>query len=187
MHFAWPVCQSVYSSVTLLCPLNISWTLWTILIKLNKLHPNVPLSETMRRTYDSAMQTQGRGHTSRSCDLPFKFHDRSISSTLWTISITHHSYVPLSELVCRTHDSAAQTRAQVCHGIYPWISCTLHISCSLWKIFIKLWSMFISVRGCADSWLSYPDSSLDHTSRSWDLSLNFLSAPYLPNPLNSFH
>ena len=38
-----------------------------------KLHPNVPLSETMYRTYDSSMQTEGQGHTSRSCDLPLNF------------------------------------------------------------------------------------------------------------------
>ena len=38
-----------------------------------KLDPNVPISETVRRTIDSAMQTQGQGRTSRSYDLPFGF------------------------------------------------------------------------------------------------------------------
>ena len=41
------------------CLLHISWTLWTLFIKL---HPNVPLNETVCRTHDSAMQTQGQGH-----------------------------------------------------------------------------------------------------------------------------
>ena len=36
-----------------------------------KLHPNIPLSERMCRSYDSVTQTSGQGHTSRSCDLPF--------------------------------------------------------------------------------------------------------------------
>ena len=36
-----------------------------------KFHLNVPLSETVCRTHNSAMQSEGQGHTSRSCDLPF--------------------------------------------------------------------------------------------------------------------
>ena len=38
-----------------------------------KLHPNVPLSEMVCRTNDSATQTQGQGHTSRSWNLPLNF------------------------------------------------------------------------------------------------------------------
>ena len=34
-------------------------------------HSNIVLSEIMCRTYDSATQTQGQGHNSRSCDLQF--------------------------------------------------------------------------------------------------------------------
>ena len=34
----------------------------------NKLHSNVPLSDLVYITHDSAMQTQSQGHTSRSWD-----------------------------------------------------------------------------------------------------------------------
>ena len=43
--------QSVIPAVTLLCPLHISWTLWTILIKL---HSNVSLSKTVCRAQSPA-------------------------------------------------------------------------------------------------------------------------------------
>ena len=62
-----------------------------------------------------------------------------ICRALWTIIIKLHPYVLLSDTVCRTINSATQTRAQD-HGIYPWISCPLHIPCFLWTIFIKLHS-----------------------------------------------
>ena len=60
--------QGIYPWIS--CPLHISWTLWTLFIKL---HPNVPLSEVVCRTNDSATQTQGQGHTSRSWNLPLNF------------------------------------------------------------------------------------------------------------------
>ena len=66
------------------CLLHISWTVWTIFIKL---HPNVPLSEVVCRANDSATQTQGQGHTSRSWDLPlnsmsFKSHQPIVRNSL---------------------------------------------------------------------------------------------------------
>ena len=75
-----------------------------------KLHPNVPLSEVVCIANDSAMQTQGQGHTSRSWDLPLNFV--SFELTICQIFIELHSNVPLSELVCRTHDSAMQTQSR---------------------------------------------------------------------------
>ena len=58
------------------------------------------------------------------------------------------------------------------HGIYPWILCHwITPKCS------SQWN------GVQSPWLSYPDSR----SRSWDLTLNFVSAPYLLNTLNNFH
>ena len=44
----------------------------------HKLHTNIPISEMMWRSYDWAMQPQGQGQTSRSCDLPISLP--SISS-----------------------------------------------------------------------------------------------------------
>ena len=52
--------QKIY--LLILCPLHFSLALQAIFIKL---YPNVPLSVIMCRTYDSAMQTQGQGHTFR--------------------------------------------------------------------------------------------------------------------------
>ena len=40
-------------------PLHISWTFAVIFIKL---YPNIPLSEIMYRTYNSATQTQGQSN-----------------------------------------------------------------------------------------------------------------------------
>ena len=59
--------QRIYPWI--LCPLHISWALEAVFIKLL---PNISLSEIMCRAYDATTQTQGRGHNSRSCDLPFK-------------------------------------------------------------------------------------------------------------------
>ena len=110
---------------------------WTLLENFIKLHSNVPLNETMCITYDSATQTQGHCHTSRSCDLPFELCPLHISRALWTIFIKLFPNLPLSELVHRTNELATQTQG--------------------------------------------------HTSRSWELILNFLSAPYLLNHLLDFH
>ena len=97
-----------------------------------KLHPNVSLNEMMCRTYDSARQTKGKGHTSSSCDLPFILFPLHISWTLWTVFIKHHSNVPLSKLVSRTHETQLR-RLKVKvpiqgHGFHPWIWWPLHIS-----------------------------------------------------------
>ena len=90
-----------------LCPLHISLTLGMIFIKL---HPNVPLSEMVCRTNDSAMQTQGLGHTSRLKNLPLNFMSFKYPQPFvrFSLNITN---VPLGDLVCRIHDSAMQTQS----------------------------------------------------------------------------
>ena len=76
-----------------------------------KFHLNVPLSETVCRTHNLAMQSEGQGHTSRSCDLPF--HVRFISPELSErFSSDFTQNVPLSKMVCRNYDSAMQTRSR---------------------------------------------------------------------------
>ena len=79
---------------SLFCPLHIFWTLWTIFIKLQS---NVPLSETVCRIHDSALQTQGQGHTSRSCDIQYNFMSAPYLLSPLKIFIKLHSNVPLSE------------------------------------------------------------------------------------------
>ena len=83
--------------------LHISWTLQAIFINF---HPNIPLSEIMWRTYDSATQTQCQVMWCDLCPL-------HISSTVWISFVKLHSYAPLSEAVCRAHESATLTQAQV--------------------------------------------------------------------------
>ena len=84
-----------------------------------KLHLNVPLSETMCITHDSASQTQGQGHTSKSRDFPF-----NVVSAPYVLNPN----VPLSDTLCQIHDSATQIQGQG-HWIYLSLSCLLHISC----------------------------------------------------------
>ena len=94
---------------SILCPLNILWTLWTIY---SYIHPNVSLSETVCRIYEQGLQTQGQGQLSRLWDLrPLISCPLHISWTLWTIFIKLHPYVPFGETVCRTHDSAGVSRS----------------------------------------------------------------------------
>ena len=60
------VCPSVrYTFLSAPYPLNPLMNMFI------KLHLNVPLSETVCITHDSASQTQGQGHTSKSRDFPF--------------------------------------------------------------------------------------------------------------------
>ena len=75
-------------------PRHISWTLWTIFIKL---YPNVSLIKTIYKTHNSATQTQGQGLTSKSWYLPLTF----VSTTLWKFFIKLQSSVPLTEMMCR--------------------------------------------------------------------------------------
>ena len=86
-----------------LCLFHIYWTFWAIFIKLR---PNVPLSETMCKTYNSDLQNQGQGHTSRSCDKPFNSCPLHICWNLWKIFIKLYSNTPLSHTVCRAHNLA---------------------------------------------------------------------------------
>ena len=58
------------------------------------------------RTYDSAMQTQGQGHTSGSWDWPLYFvSDPYLLNALKDFHLTSPK-VSLHEMACRTHDSA---------------------------------------------------------------------------------
>ena len=89
------------------CPLHISWTLWTIFIKL---HPNVPFGETLCRTHASAMESRGQCHSSRTWDLPLKLVSATyLQNPLKDFFIKFHKNVPLSETVCRSNDSATKT------------------------------------------------------------------------------
>ena len=84
-------------------------------------------------------------------------------------------------MVCRTHDSAYNADSRLWDLPLNLRACSL--SPTPFKRFsLNLPKCFISVRGCAE----YMTQGQGHTSRSWDLPLNFVSAPYLFNPLIFF-
>ena len=159
----------IYPSI--LCPLNIFWTLWTIS---SLLQPNVPLSETVCRTHEPGLQTQGQGQLSRSWDVPLQFPVRSISPEPFERFSFYFIQMFLSMRWCAEHmiqlcSIEVNVRVQG-HGIYPWSCCLLHISWTLWKFFIKLHpNVSLSETVCRSN-----DSATKnlkghcHISRSWD-------------------
>ena len=167
----------------------------------------------MCRTYNSAMQNQGQGHTCRSCDLPFNSCPLHISWTIWKIfiiklhSIRVHclSLEPFGQfslnftqmfLSMKQHAGTAGPMTQLHrlkikvilqgHVIYP--SIPFHISWTLWAIFIKLHTNVpLSETVCRTNGSATQTLGQSFTSRSWDLPLYFVSAPYLLNHLLDFH
>ena len=96
----------------------------------------------------------------------------------------NHSNVPLSELVCITRLSYADwsSRSQIC----PWITCPLHISWTLWKIFIKLYSIVRQWAGVQKPWLSYADSRSRGYFKVMGFTLHFRVFSISPEPFESF-
>ena len=128
----------------------------------------------MCRTYDTATQTPGQGHASRSWDLPFCV--RCISPEPFErFSLNFTLKVPLSETVSRTHNSAMQSEGQ---GIYHFVSAP-YLQNSLKDFHQISLKMFLSVRWCAETMTQLCRQGQGHTSRSWDLPLTFMSVPYL--------
>ena len=135
---------------------------------------------------DSAMQTLGQGHWIN----PWISYLLHIISTLCKIFIKNHSNVSLSEMVCRTHESAAQTQGQG-HSSRSW-DLPLNFVVALYllnpfNVFFKL-----QPNGPLSETMSRTHNSAKqtqgqgHTSRSWDLPLNFVSASCHLNPFNDF-
>ena len=58
---------------------------------------------------------------------------------------------------------------------HPSLSCLLHISWTLWKIFMKLWSnVCLSEAMCRTHNSSMPTQGQGHSKRSWVWALNFM-------------
>ena len=118
-------------------PLHISGTLKGIFIKL---HPNVPLRETMCRIYDLYTDSRSRSHFKV---MWFTLQFVSAPYLLNTLNDFH-----LTSLKCSSHSvrQCAQHMTQLPRlkvkvtgkGIYLWILCRHHISWTDWAIFIKL-------------------------------------------------
>ena len=127
---------------------SISPELWIIFIKL---HPNIPLSETVCRTYDSRSRSQFKvmGYT-----LEFRVHYIS-PEPFQLFFIKLHLNVPLSETVCRAHDSAIQTQGGArTSGLWDFALNSMSTPYLL-NPFEQFWSnftqMFLSVRRFAES------------------------------------
>ena len=91
----------------------------------------------MCRTYYSAAQTRGQGHTSRSCDLPFilcPLHIEQFSLNFIQMFLSARRCAePITQLPRLKAKDTSQSQ-----WINPWISYPLHISWALRSIFIKL-------------------------------------------------
>ena len=101
-----------------------------------KFGSNVRLSEMMCRTDNSTMQTQGQGHNWRS-SVSFSF--ASFERFSWNFSQMFALVRQCAEPITQ----ACRLKVKVIvkgHEFEPWISCSLHIFWTLWKIFIKFGS-----------------------------------------------
>ena len=127
--------------------------------------------------------------TLQSWDLPFNSCPLHISWTLWANFIKLHPSVLLSEMMCRTYDSATHSRSRLHFKV---MGVTLHISSTLWIIFIKLYpNVPLSEVVCRTNGSATQTQGQGHTSRSWDLPLNFMSfkspQPFVRFSLNITH
>ena len=76
-------------------------------------------------------------------------------------------------------------RPSVCPSVT--LSYPLHISWTVWKIFIKLWSnVCLSESMCRTHKSTMPTQGQGHRSRSCVWALNFMSDPYLLYPWKDF-
>ena len=120
------------------------------------------------------------------CNLPFNSCLLHISHTLCMISIKHHPIVPLSETMCRAHDSATQTKGQGYtsgHVIYPSNRVHLISPEPFDRFSVNFTQLFFSVRRCAE-----PMTQLHRLNfKVIQFTLDFVSTPYHMNPLNNIH
>ena len=142
------LCQSVIPSVRLSCPLHISWTLWMIFIKL---HSNVPLSDVLCRTNDSAMQTQIK-----------------VISRWWNLPCVHSTW-----------PNYLDSRSQVKGFILEF--CARSISPEPSGCFSLNFTQMQS------TWPSYLYSRSRSQVKIMWFTLQFVSTPYLLNPMKDIY
>ena len=130
-------CCGIYPSI--LCPLNIFWTLERFIVNYTKMPFSVkrcaePINRVCRLKVKINFQGQGI--------YPLQFSVRSISPEPFERFSLNFIQMFLSVRRCAEHviqlcSVEVDVRVQG-HGIYPWSWCLLHISWALWKFFIKL-------------------------------------------------
>ena len=135
-----------------------------------KFGSNVRLSEMICRTYKWMMQTQGQGHIedypSLSCSPePFERFSWNFGQMF---ALVRQCAEPITQ-ACRLKVKVTVKG----HEFEPWISCSLHISWTLWKIFIKFGSnVRLSERMCR-----IHNSGQGHNWRPPVWALNFEATP----------
>ena len=106
--------QGHTSISSILCPLNIFWNLWTFLVNFTQMSLSVrQCAEPMNRVCILKVNCQGHGI------YPLQFPVRSISPDPSNDFNKLHPNVPFGETMCRTHDSAMESRGQ-CHSSRSW-------------------------------------------------------------------
>ena len=142
--------QRIYPSI--LGRLHISWTFQAVF---NTLHPNVPLSVTMCRTYDSAMQTQGQGHV-----ICPSIRVRSISPKTFERFSLNFTQMFLLERRCAEHMPQLHRLMVKVVGQgqrnTPWISWLFHISWTLLWFSLNFTHMVLIVRRCTEHTTQLP-------------------------------
>ena len=117
-----------------------------------ELHPNVPLSETVSRSNDSATKTlKGQGTISRSWDfftLLFSVWSYRLSS-LNDLSLKFTQMLPSLRRCTEPMTQVRTVKVKVTHkgnGIYPSILCLLHIFQRFEGVSLNFTKLFLSVR-----------------------------------------
>ena len=143
---------------------------------------------TMCRTHNSAMGTQGQGHSSRSRVWALNFMSTWYLLYPWSDFLLILVKCLLSEMMCRTHSSTMQTHKVTVqgHGFEPWILCPLCISFTPGRIFSKLWSnVHLSGTICRIHNSALWTWGQGHSWRSW-VNLEFGVGSISPLPLEGF-
>ena len=114
-----------------------------------------------------------------------------VSFTPGRIFIKLQSNVCLSEVMCRTYDSACCLKVKVTiegHEFEPLISFPFHIHFTPGRIFIKLWlNVCLSEMMYRTHNSTMPTQGQGLNWRSWVGAFNFVPAPYLLYPHKDFH
>ena len=168
----------------ILCPLHISSTGWKIFIKL---HSNVPLSETMCRTHDSATQTQGKV-----MGFSLEFRVCSISPEAFERFSLNFDQIFLSvrwcaELMTRLSYPRSMSHFKVVGFTLQFRVCSISPE-PFERSSLNFDQMFISVRQCAEPMTQLHRLEVNVTLQGHSiLPINFVYAPYLLNPLKDFN
>ena len=116
------------------CRLHISFTPGRIFFKR---WSNVCLSEIMCRTHNSAMLTRSRSKL-KVTSLSLEFWGRSIA--IQTALLNLGQLFALARWCIEPITQRCRLKVKVTNEGHTSLSCSLHISWTIWKIFMKLWS-----------------------------------------------